>query len=359
MSRLSAGGQRRVAPAPQHVPKRVSIQDVARASRVSAGTVSNVLNHPERVVEAKRARVEAVVQQLGFVRNESARHLRAGSSRTLGLLLLDAWNPFFTEMARGVEDWAFSRGWTILISNSARQAEREAVYLRLFAERRIEGLIVVPNGDLTAQLLDLRHKGIPSVMVDTRGSGTESMSVSLDDVHGGQLAVAHLLGLGHRRLAFVGNSGRVTQVRDRLLGSRQAIAAAQGTLLLTILEPDGMTVGAGRIMGERILDLPPVERPTALFASNDLIAIGILQTLLRAGVQVPGDVAMVGYDDIEFARHLVVPLTSIRQPAYEMGRTAAEMLMKDLAGVKLAQRHVVFAPTLVVRESTTGPGAGA
>ena len=135
-------------PAPPARPPRAAgeRQDVARAAGVSAGTVSNVLDHPERVREDKRRRVEAAVRDLGYVRNESARHLRSGSSRTLGLLLLDAWNPFFTDLAHGVEDWTADRSWALLISNSAREPERESLYLDLFAERRVQGVIAVPTG---------------------------------------------------------------------------------------------------------------------------------------------------------------------------------------------------------------------
>jgi len=339
-------------PAPE--VETTSIKDVARESGVSAGTVSNVLNHPERVAEDTRLRVEEAVRRLRFVRNESARQLRAGSSHTLGLLLLDAWNPFFTEVARGVEDWTFSRGWGILISNSARQVERESMYLRLLVERQVEGIIVVPNGDLTERLIDIRRRGIPSVMVDQMDSGEGSMSVSLDDIHGGELAVAHLLELGHRHIAFAGNPSRVTQVQARLLGATNAIAAASLPVRLSMLKPDDLSIGSGREIGEHLVRLSASERPTALFASSDLLAIGILQILLRHGVRVPDDIAIVGYDDIEFARQAVVPLTSIRQPAYEMGRTAAELITGQLSGTPPQQRHIVFEPNLMVRESTAG-----
>lgn len=332
----------------------VKIKDVAHESGVSSGTVSNVLNHPERVAEPTRLRVQEAVRRLGFVRNESARHLRAGTSHTLGLLLLDAWNPFFTEVARGVEDWTFARGWAVLISNSARQVERESMYLDLFVERRVDGVIVVPNGDLSERLIDIRRRGIPCVMVDQLDSGEESMSVSLDDVHGGELAVAHLLELGHRRIAFAGNPDRVTQVRDRLLGATKAISAASLPVHLSMLEPEDLTIDSGREIGERLVRLSASERPTAIFASSDMLAIGILQVLLRQGVRVPDDIAVVGYDDIEFARQVAVPLTSIRQPAYEMGRTAAELLTDQLSGTPPQQRHVIFESTLVVRESTIG-----
>jgi LacI family transcriptional regulator len=332
----------------------VSTKDVARASGVSTGTVSNVLNHPERVAEATRLRVEETVRRLGFVRNESARHLRAGRSHTLGLLLLDAWNPFFTEIARGVEDWTFARGWAVVISNSARQVKRESTYLDLFVERRVAGIIVVPIGDLATRLTEIRHRGIPSVMLDQMDSGEGSMSVSLDDVRGGELAMAHLLDLGHRHVAFAGNPGRVTQVRDRLLGATNAIAAASPPVHLSMLEPEDLTIGSGRTIGEHLVRLSESERPTALFATSDMLAIGILQVLLQQGVRVPEDIAIVGYDDIDFARQVAVPLTSIVQPAYEMGRIAAELLTTQLTGTPPETPHVVFEPRLVVRESTVG-----
>ncbi|WP_326719854.1 LacI family transcriptional regulator [Streptomyces sp. NBC_00243] len=334
-------------------PRRVGIKDVARVAGVSPGTVSNVLNHPERVTAAKRLLVERAIKDLGFVRHESARHLRVGTSHTLGLLLLDAWNPFFTEMARGVEDWTFDRGWPVLVSNSARSSEREAAYLRLFLERRVAGLIVVPHQDSTEQLIDLRRQGIPSVVVDRAEFGEEGMSVALDDVKGGALAVDHLLDLGHRSIAFLGDPDTVTQVRDRLLGATRAIAESGTAVRFDVLPSSGLTVDGGRELGNRLVAMGPSERPTAVFASNDLLAIGVLQSLIQHGVHVPDEIALVGYDDIEFSRQVSVPLTTVRQPAYQMGRTAAEMITGQLAGSPPDPRHIVFEPELIVRESTT------
>jgi LacI family transcriptional regulator len=336
----------------QNANHPVGIKDVARAAGVSPGTVSNVLNHPERVTEARRVRVERAIQELGFVRHESARHLRSGTSRTLGLLLLDAWNPFFTDLARGVEDWTFDRGWPVLISNSARSTERETAYLRLFSERRVAGLIVVPNEAFTEQLGELRRRGIPYVVVDRAESGEEGMSVALDDVKGGSLAVSHLLEIGHRNIAFVGDPHAVTQVRDRLLGATKAIADFGAAAQLSVLEPSGLTVEAGRELGNHLAGRAPSDRPSAVFAASDLVAIGMLQSLTDNGVRVPGEIALVGYDDIEFARQVSVPLTTVRQPAYEMGRTAAEMITGELLGLPPGGRHVVFEPELVIREST-------
>ena len=333
---------------------RVGIKDVARLADVSPGTVSNVLNHPERVSPARRAAVEQAIAQLGYIRHEAARHLRAGYSRTVGLLLLDAWNPGFIEVARGVEDTTSSRGWTVLLSNSARSSEREQTYLRLFDEGRLAGLIVVPHDLLAEDLHRIRSGGAPVVVVDRGESGADSMSVAVDDVTGGQLAAEHLIALGHRHLAFVGDEAAAAPVHDRLTGVRKAIAEANVDVRLDVLPAD-LTVDAGRAMGEALAAMPPDRRPTAVTAAIDLLAFGVLQALLQRGIRVPEDVSLVGYDDIPFARQLSVPLTTVRRPHYAMGTTAAQMLTSVLSGDAPAQRHVVFHPELMVRDSTGVP----
>ncbi|MGI9086036.1 MAG: LacI family DNA-binding transcriptional regulator [Aeromicrobium sp.] len=333
---------------------RAGIKDVARLAGVSQGTVSNVLNHPARVGRARREAVERAIEELGYVRHEAARHLRAGYSTTVGLLLLDAWNPGFIEVARGVEDTTSSRGLAVLISNSARDIERERSYLRLFSEQRMAGLIVVPHDDSADGLHRIRSGGIPVVVLERAESGAQQMSVSVDDVTGGELAARHLIALGHRSLAFVGDEDAAAPVHDRLTGVRNAVAEAVGDVHLDVL-PAELTVEAGRATGERIAAMSPEQRPTAVATAIDLLAIGVLQALQQHGIRVPEDISLVGYDDIPFARQLSVPLTTVRRPHYEMGTTAATMLATSLAGETPERRHVVFPPDLVVRESTAPP----
>lgn len=350
-------------PAPAAVPPpirrpRVGIKDVARLAGVSQGTVSHVLNHPDRVSAEKTAAVEAAIAQLGFVRNEPARQLRAGYSRTLGLLLLDAWNPGFVDVARGVEDTTAARGWTVLIANSGRDIAREKAYLRLYAEGRVAGLIVVPHDQSTDSLHRIRTGGIPVVVVDRAEAGEHKLSVAVDDLTGGWLAARHLLGLGHRHLAFVGDEVAAAPVHDRLVGVRKAIDAAMAEGLDVRLDvlPAELTADAGHEVGERLAAMPAARRPTAVTAAIDLLAFGVLQALLSHGVRVPEELSLVGYDDIPFARQLSVPLTSVRRPHYDMGATAADLLTTALTGRQPVERHVVFEPELVVRESTAaGP----
>jgi len=336
---------------------RVGIKDVARLAKVSQGTVSNVLNHPDRVSKARRQAVQEAIQTLGFVRHEAARHLRAGYSSTVGLLLLDAWNPGFLDIARGVEDTTTARGLTVLISNSARDTEREKTYLRLFSEQRVAGLIVVPHDQFAEGLHRIRSGGVPVVVVDRAETGDQGLSVAVDDVTGGQLAAQHLIGLGHRHLAFVGDEGAAVPVHDRLMGVRKAVAQAvtqAGADIRLDVLPADLTAEAGRDMGEQLAAMPAAERPTAVTAAIDLLAFGVLQVLLRHGIRVPEDISLVGYDDIPFTRQLSVPLTTVRRPHYDMGTTAAEMLTTAISGTTPPTRHVVFAPELVVRDST-GP----
>lgn len=346
----------RVTPRVPRAPRtanRVGIKDVARLANVSPGTVSNVLNHPDKVRPERREAVEHAIQQLGYVRHEAARHLRSGYSSTLGLLLLDAWNPGFIDVARGVEDATSDAGWTVLISNSGRDLEREKTYLRLFAEGRVAGLIVVPHDHFGEQLHRIRAGGVPVVVVDREETGADEMSVAVDDVTGGALAARHLLDLGHRHLAFVGDEAAAAPVHDRLLGVRRAIEEAErdrGVDVRLDVVPAELTVDAGRAVGDRLATT--TDRPTAIVAAIDLLAFGVLQALLQRGVAVPGDVSLCGYDDVPFARQLSVPLTSVCRPHYDMGTTAAAMITRELTGESPDPRHVMFTPELVVREST-------
>ncbi|MEV4559254.1 LacI family DNA-binding transcriptional regulator [Kitasatospora sp. NPDC049285] len=326
------------------------IKDVARAAGVSVGTVSNVINRPELVGEETRARVRAAIDLLGYVRSESARQLRSGSSRIIGLLVLDLGNPFFVSVARGAESAARAEGLRVMVCNSAQRLADEADYLALFAEQRVRGVLLTPADTAGSGAAALRRGGVPFVLVDRLAQGVEACSVSVDDVRGGSLAVAHLLTGGHRRIAFAGGHHPLQQVADRRSGARAALAGSGAEL--ADLEVDGLDVAAGRDAGARLLGMQP--RPTAVFCANDLLALGMLQAAFAAGLRVPEDLAIVGYDDIEFAAAAAVPLTSVRQPAEAMGRTAVEMLAQETGPNAAAHRHrqVVFEPELVVRRST-------
>ena len=330
-----------------------SIRDVAVRAGVSVGTVSNVLNRPQLVSAATRDRVVRAIEALGFVRNESARHLRAGRSRTIGLVVLDIANPFFTDVARGVEDVANAAGMAVILCNSDDRPEKETAYLDVLAEQRVQGVLITPTGDGSAPLETLRDRGVPVVLLDRRAPGPDQCSVAVDDVLGGRLAAEHLLERGHRRIAFVGGAAGLPQVEDRHTGVAQAVREATGSDdALTVLSPEALTVAGGREAAGRIIGLPASRRPTAAVCANDLLALGVLQEMVRHGVAVPDDFAIVGYDDIDYAAAAAVPLSSVRKPRQELGRRAAELLMDEARGEDHRHEQLVYDPVLVVRESS-------
>jgi LacI family transcriptional regulator len=330
----------------------VSVRDVAHLAKVSVGTVSNVLNRPDKVAPSTVERVHQAIEQLGFVRNDAARQLRAGRSKTIGLIVLDVRNPFFTELARGAEDEAIANQLSIILGNSDDDAQREAAYLDLFEEQRAHGILITPIGDVTERLERLRDHGTPAVLVDRSGADSGFSSVSVDDIAGGYLAARHLLEQGRRRIAYVGAQFEIRQVADRLEGARRAVAEVDDATL-EVITAEGLTVLDGRKAGERILARPSSSRPDGLFTVNDLMAVGVLQALVMTGaVRVPHDMALVGYDDIDFASAAVVPLTSVRQPSRLIGSTAVNVLLEEAADPTLEKRTIVFQPELVVRASS-------
>src|SRR5450755_2882814 len=343
------------------VSSAASIKDVAAHAGVSVGTVSNVLNRPERVAEDTRNRVQAAIKALGFVRNEPARQLRAGHSRTIGLLVLDAANPFFADVSRGAEEAAAKAGLAVILCNSGQDAAKESAYLNLMAEQRVQGLLLTPVDADPIRLARLVERGMPVVLLDRRADSDGMCSVSVDDVSGGELALTHLLEIGHQRVAFVGGPTTIAQVKDRRAGARNALTrAGRDPDSLLCIDTASMTVAAGREAGERLGGLPASRRPTAVFCANDLLALGLLQELIRQRLDVPNDVAIVGYDDIEFAGAAAVPLTSVRQPRHLLGKAAAELLLEETQNpAGHVHRQIEFEPDLVVRASTRSTYADA
>ncbi|BDV32036.1 LacI family DNA-binding transcriptional regulator [Microbacterium terricola] len=331
----------------------VSVRDVADDAGVSVGTVSNVLNRPEKVGAETVARVQASIERLGFVRNDAARQLRAGRSRTIGLVVLDLRNPFFTEVARGAEERAGEHGLSVLVANSDERQDREATHLDLFEQQRVFGVLVTPVAENLPRLSRMRDRGIPTVLVDRESHDPTFASVAVDDVEGGRIAARHLLDIGRRRIAFVGGPVSIRQVSDRLAGAQGAVADAGASI--EFIGTDALTVEEGRRAGARILQRDASARPDAVFAANDLLALGILQSLVMTGdVRVPDDIALIGYDDIDFSAAAVIPLSSVRQPATLIGSTAVDLLLELQQGEARPREHIVFQPELVVRASTAG-----
>jgi LacI family transcriptional regulator len=330
-----------------------SIRDVAQHAGVSVGTVSNVLNRPGDVSADSISRVHRAIEELGYVRNDAARKLRAGTSTTVGFVVLDGQNPFFGDVVRGAEDEASRHGIAVLYGNTDEDVGRQRLYLDLFEEQQVRGVLISPYGDIQPRLERLRARGIHAVLVDRFSGDGRFSSVSVDSVVGGRTAVEHLIETGRRRIAFVGGPFEIRQVTDRLAGARVAVENSTTPVEIEVIATGALTVAEGAAAGARILDRPRREWPDALFAANDLLALGLLQGLVVDGrMLVPHEIALIGFDDIAFAAAAAVPLSSMRQPSAMIGRTALRILLEETTDPDMIPRQTVFLPELIVRAST-------
>ncbi|MEU6540700.1 LacI family DNA-binding transcriptional regulator [Streptomyces sp. NPDC047000] len=336
--------------------RRVGIKDVARRAGVSTATVSNVLNRPDAVAAATRGRVQGVIDSLGYVRPERARQLRGRSSQVLAVMGPDLADPFLAALATGVERAAGEADLGIMVCTGPHRPADAARNLSVITSHPVRGAVVTSGEGVERTVSALRRNAVPFVLADQTAAQDAACSVGIDDVAGGQAAARHLIEQGHRSLVYVRGPDRLRQVSDRRRGALVALArAGPPAAALRELPCSELTVSAGRDAGHRVLGLP--RRPTAVFCANDLPALGVMQALYEGGLRVPDDIAVVGYDDIEFAGSAVVPLTSVRRPAVAMGRQAGRMLIEDTAaGGCHAHTHVVLQPELVVRRSTLRAG---
>lgn len=327
------------------------VRDVAERAGVSPATVSNALNHPQRVSERTLAKVHAAIEELGYVRNDAARQLRAGFNPAVGMIVLDAANPYFNNLAGGAEQHLMELGRSLLLGNSSQQSDREITYLNLFEQQRVAGILIAPVGDVLPRLRRLKNNGISVVIVDRKAGADELSSVSVDDERGGWLAADHLINQGAQRIAVIGGPEGLRQVHHRLRGAQQRVRQSSG-VAVEYIATQAMDAAAGRAATTELLTRNVQDRPDAVFATNDLVALGVLQVLAQSGVSVPDDILLAGYDDIEFAANATIPITSIRQPSTEMGKHAAELLQRAIEDPASPVQHTVFQPELILREST-------
>jgi LacI family transcriptional regulator len=298
------------------------------------------------------------MDEVGFVRNAAARQLTGARTPAIGLVVLDIDNPFYAEVYRGVEAAANEVDHLVVLCGLGGDLSRETNQLRLLEEQRVAGILATRVTRGSARIYnEIRKRGTPFVLVDRRGSRPDQCSASVDDVEGGRLAADHLLERGHRRIGLINGPRALKQCVERRTGFLRALGEADLEFEREYdVEADLMTITAGEEAAQRLLALK--RRPTAIFCANDLLALGAEHVLLATGCQVPGDVAVLGYDDVAFATMAFVPLTSIRQPAFELGYRAAQLLLDEASGGPHRHERIVFNPELVVRQSTTGDGLG-
>jgi LacI family transcriptional regulator len=332
-----------------------SMREVARLAGVSVSTVANVLSRPAIVAPETRRRVQGVLDAVGYVPNGPARQLRGVPSPIVGSVTLDLANPFYAEVNRGIEDGIAPAGCLLLAGSTDLRPDKEEQLLHLLEQQGVRGVAITPATGDPDRLVRLTRRGIPVVLLDQPRERLDLCAVAVDDVLGGRLAAEHLIALGHRNIAFLGSVADAAPVGRRRDGARQALAEAGLGLLdvrVATQPPPLLDAAAGAV--RQILSASP--RPTAVLALNDTAAMGLLDGLLTAGVRVPADISVVGYDDLPLARRLPPPLTTVRQPHYDLGRSAAELLL-DEGRPGHVHREIRFQPSLVVRQSTAPPPA--
>jgi LacI family transcriptional regulator len=327
-----------------------TIKDVALRANVSVTTVSHVVNATRFVSEDSRQRVNDAIRELRYVPSALARSLKNNRTHTIGMMIPNCSNPFFAELIRGIEDACFAANFNVILCNSDDDANKQRKYIRVLMEKQVDGMIVFSSGgdnELSELLLET---GMPQILLDREVEQVKADLVELDHEAGAWLATRHLIELGHHRIGCITGPLDLAPARQRLHGYRRALSeASMETNPLWQVE-GGFTSENGYAAMQRLLVLN--QRPSAIFVSNDLMAIGALCAATRHGLRVPQDVSVVGFDDIALAAFSSPPLTTVAQPKHQLGSMAANFLMARIADPKLPLRREILQPQLCLRQST-------
>jgi LacI family transcriptional regulator len=329
-----------------------TVLDVAKRAGVAPITVSRVVNNSGYVSQATRERVEAAVKELGYFPNTLARGLRSKRTRTLALIVTDITNPYFTLMARGVEDAAGASGYTVVYCNTDESEEKEENYANLLAQRQVDGVLLVPSCGKVKTIKFLLSNDINVVALDRRVTGIEIDSVLSDSVNGAYQLVKLLIGLGHKRIAMITGPKDVSTSVDRVAGYQQALIESglgnnEQVYYGAFIQQSGY-----EFTKQAMMQSP---RPTAIFGANNFIAIGIIKALRDLQFDVPGDVSIGAFDDFPESMLVAPFLTFVEQPAYEMGRMATELLLRRISGELTGEYQKLILPTQIIERRSTGP----
>jgi DNA-binding LacI/PurR family transcriptional regulator len=327
-----------------------TIRDVARRAGVSVATTARALGDYGYVSDAARRRVQRAARALDYHPNAIARSMIKGRTQTLAVIVSDNANPFFASVVRGIEDVVLAQGYAIMLCNTDENPSKEAMYLQTVRQKRVDGLIISQAGGTTTLLRDMLASGVPIVQMDRRQPGLGADAVLIDNRAGVRAAVEHLIGLGHRRIGIISGPRQVYTGRERLEAYKATLAAAGLPVTEELILEGTFKEPSGHELIGRVLKLPMP--PTAVFVANNLMTIGALLGLKEAGVRIPEEMAVVGFDDMEWAPILTPPLTAVAQPGYDLGTAAARMILSRLTDtVGFRPRKIVLQPRLVIRES--------
>jgi LacI family transcriptional regulator/LacI family repressor for deo operon, udp, cdd, tsx, nupC, and nupG len=328
-----------------------SLTDVAKLAGVSIATVSRAISHPEKVAPQTLIAVRKVMKKLDYRPNRVARRLRqrGGKRHLLGLIIPDIQNPFFAEIARGVEDVAYANQFAVMLCNSDEDMNKERFYLDVMLAESVDGIILPPINDHDPEVSKVAGSGMPIVTVDRSLSDSTIDKVEVDNYQGAFDAVAHLIKIGHRRIGLITGRGNISTSRDRKLGYEQALTASEIPVNPEYVRMGDYKQASGIALADELLALPVP--PTALFVANNLMAVGAIEAIHARNLKIPQDVAVIGFDDLPWADALDPPLTMVRQPAYEVGRAAAELLLKRLDNRNSPPAWLRLRPRLILRQS--------
>lgn len=334
-----------------------TIKDVAALAGVSYTTVSHVVNNSRPVSDDKRTRVLAAIAELNYVPSAVARSLKAKATATIGLIVPNNTNPYFAEIARGIEGHFRRNGYCVFLCNSDNDVETQREYLRVLHEKRIDGLIVASAGDDAKAAHALNHAGVPVVIVDRPIAGLRADLVQIDHEAGAAMATRHLLDLGHRRIGCIAGPSTTAVSVMRVAGFKQAMDEQGIEVLPGAIVAGDFSSPGGYAAASSLFD---TLAPTAIVAGNDLMGIGALRAAAERGIRVPEDCSIVGFDDVELSRYVYPALTTVGQAILRLGETAASALLDRINGsVTGPMRKLTIEPRLLVRESSAAPAGTA
>lgn len=336
----------------------VTIYDIAKKANVSPMTVSRVINNSGRISEATRQKVEKVIKELNYIPNSAARSLISKESKILSLLITDITNPFFTKVARGAEDKARQLGYRLLLSNSDESLEKEAEYVTMLISTGVDGVLFAPASDGSKKHLRtlIKHR-IPFVLIDRSIDDIESDIVLGNSREGTRLLLQHLIEQGHRSIALINGPADVSTARERQQAYEETLKLADLPVNPHLMVESRYKQDDAQSAVKKLLQLPYEERPTAIFAANNFIAVSAIKALREQGVHVPEDMAVVCFDDLEPASSLNPFLTVAAQPAYSFGSIGTQLLIERIEGTAPPEyRKIVLPPELIIRQSSLSEG---
>ena len=327
-----------------------TIKDVARMAGVSTTTVSHVINKTRFVAEATQQKVLAAVDELNYAPSAVARSLKCNTTRTIGMLVTKSTNPFFAEVVHGVEEYCYNSGYTLILCNTEGNLEKQRDYLRMLSEKRVDGLLVMCS-DLDQMLLDLleRKNDLPMVIMDWGPESPHTDNILDNAENGGYIATKHFIENGHKKIGCLSGQADKSTCQERLKGFRKAMAEADLTVNEDWLLDGDFECESAVEAAQKFIAME--DRPTAIFCFNDIMAMALISTFEQAGLRVPDDISIIGYDNIDLAPYFSPPLTTVHQPKRRLGKKAIEILLERVKDKNHERQTFEMTPKLVERKS--------